>query len=118
MKVTVCKHSASCTTFEQAADCSPMLKLMKRLVTEKDIPHTGFDNLLHFIEAKIDSLVQPPPSIPNNILKFSTHKKKAILATIPKFPIATGCAFTIDNVKKGFTIKRQLHMESKLVPSL
>ena len=117
MKVTICKHLASRTAVEQAADCGPMFKLMKRIVKEMDVPHAGYDSIFKYLEEQIDSLMHQTSTNQNQILILSAHKKQAILATIPKLPIATGHAFTIDNVKKGFIINGQLDSDSKLVPS-
>ena len=44
-KIKTCKHSASRTAVEQAADCGPMFKLMKRLVREMEIPQAGYDSI-------------------------------------------------------------------------
>ena len=53
MKITICKYSASRTAVEQAADCGPMFKLMKKLVREMDISHAGFDNICLFLEQEL-----------------------------------------------------------------
>ena len=75
MKITVRKHSASRTAVEQAADCRPMFKLMKRIVKEMDVPHPGQDNLFQFLEDIIDYHMHPDSSNPNAILMLSSHKK-------------------------------------------
>ena len=118
LKIKTCKHSASRTAVEQAADCGPMFKLMKRIVREMEIPHAAYNNIYQYLEDKINSLSKSSPSSNNDTLLLTAHKKKAILATIPKLPIATGQSFTIENVKKGFILNGQLDSDSKLVPSL
>lgn len=47
----------------------------------------------------------------------SIHKKKAILFALPNLPSATGIAFTIPNVRKGFIYNGQLDAATTSVPS-
>ena len=119
MKVTCCKHSTtSCTGVKQAADCGLMFKVVKHLVREMDNPHSSFGSILHYLETKIEKLTSPSSPSSNQVLRLSSHKKKAILFTVPKLPIATGRAFTIDNVQKGFILNGQVDMEPKFVPCI
>ena len=44
--------------------------------------------------------------------------KKAILVTLGKLPSATGKAYTVSNVRKGFMLNGQLDIDSKLGPCM
>ena len=52
------------------------------------------------------------------VLMLPLHKKKAILATSSKLPIATARAYTDANIKKAFMLNGQLDVSHKLVPSM
>ena len=47
-----------------------------------------------------------------------SHKKKALLFALPNLPGATGTAFAIPIVRKGFIYNGQLDAESTSVPCL
>ena len=53
----------------------------------------------------------------SNVLKLRAHKKKAIMFALPNLPGATGLAFTIPNVRKGFIYTGQLDATTTSVPS-
>ena len=111
-KVICCKHSASRTAVEQAADTGPMFKIMKSVIKEMEIPNATVNHIYHHIDMELKRLQE------NNELILSSHKKKAILATIPKLPSATGKSHSLSNIRKGFVLNGQLDYDHKLVPSL
>ena len=51
-------------------------------------------------------------------MKLRPHKKKALLFALPNLPPATGNAYTVPNVRKGFIYNGQLDVETTSVPSL
>ena len=118
LKITCCKHSAACTAVEQAADTGPMFKVMKRLLKLGDNPHTSNNNVLVQLEEAIRQLEDRSPNATGKVLNLLPHKKKAILATIPKLPSVTGSAFSMSIIKKGFIVNGQINLEQKLVPCL
>ena len=111
-KIVCCKHSASQTAVKQAADTGPMFKWMKVLLREMDSPNSTINHIHHFIDKELSKLQD------EGILNLSSHKKKAILSTIPKLPSVTGKSHHISNIRKGFILNGQLDIDSKLVPSL
>ena len=118
LKIVCCKHSAARTAVEQAADVGPMFKLMKQLLKVIDIPHLSNNSILAHLENELTRLESNDLSTTGQVLKLLSHKKKAILATVPKLPSATGSAYSISNIKKGFVLNGQLDMDQKLVPSI
>ena len=118
--ITCCKHSAARTAVEQAADTGPMFKLLKKIIHETDSPHAAFDSIYYHLSNKIDELREGSHRLPGStdILNLTTHKKEAILATVPKLPIASGRAYTTSNVKKAFVLNGQIDLNKKLVPDI
>ena len=110
-KVVCCKHSASRTAVEQAADTGAMFKVMKLLLKEMDSPNSSTKHIHHYISRELDKLQQQGDLI------LSSHKKKALLATLPKLPNVTGRSHSIANVRIAFIVNGQLDINSKLVPS-
>ena len=53
-KVVCCKHSASCTVVEQAADTGPMFKAMKALIKDMDLPNLSVSHIYHHIDNKLN----------------------------------------------------------------
>ena len=51
-----------------------------------------------------------------NCVRLKSHKKKALVATVPNLPIATGIAYTIDNRKKGFIYNGQIDTDHNSAP--
>ena len=47
------------------------------------------------------------------VLNLPSHKKKAILATVSKLPIATSRAYTDQTIKKAFILNGQLDVGHK-----
>ena len=120
LKITVCKHSAARTSVEQAADAGPMFKELKRLNNNTKSPHTCNSSVFHFLQTAIDSLENEnnSSSVNGRRLNLPSHKKKAIIATTSKLPIATSHAYTDAHIKKAFVLNGQLDISHNLVPSL
>ena len=92
MKIFICKHSAARTAVEQAADCSPVFKLLRKLIKEMDNLHEGQSVLVHRISTILD-LLEAGDQNGKNKIKLASHKKKAIISTVGKLPIAMGKVF-------------------------
>ena len=99
-KNVCCKHSAARTAVKQATDASPMFKLMKQVLKVIDNLHVSNNKILIYLEQELCRLENNDLNTKGKVLKLLSHKK-AILATIPKPPSATGSAYLISNVKKG-----------------
>lgn len=115
LKITICKHSAARTGVEQAADCGPNFKLLKRLVKILDDPHSDTNPIVYHLN-QIFSKMENGYSNCNDIVRLKSHKKKALIATIPNLPVATGVAYTTENVKKGFIYNGQIDAVHNSVP--
>ena len=59
LKITCNKHSAARTAVEQAADCGPMFKILKKLVQEMDVPHPALSSIYHYLQQTFSSLQTP-----------------------------------------------------------
>lgn len=120
-KIRCCKHSAARTAVEQAADTGCMFEQMKRVINETHNPHSSNNSVNRFLDQTLLSLEsrhQSEEAVSTRTLNLSLHKKKAILATVSKLPIATAQAYTDNNIKKAFVLNGQLDMGHRLVPSL
>ena len=118
MKIICCKHSAARTAVKQAADTGAMFKTLKYLPRQIDTPTAGNNSIHHYLEQKINSMPSSTqPSNSKQILKLPSHKKKAILATVSKMPIATSRAYSEAIIKKAFVVNSQLDPTYKAVPS-
>ena len=121
LNITCCKHSASRTAVEQAADTGCMFKRMKQILSDTTNPHSSNSSVYSIIEKALASM--EPANIATDssctkVLMLPLHKKKAILATSSKLPIATARAYTDANIKKAFMLNGQLDVSHKLVPSM
>ena len=122
LKITCCKHSAARTAIEQAADCGPMFKILKKKVNTTHCPTAGNSCVYHYINQALKAM-EPKTVAANNpestkILNLLTHKRKAILATASKMPIAASRAYRDDNIKKAFELNGQIDPDEQIVPSL
>ena len=109
-RVVCCKHSDSRTAVEQAADTGPMFKAIM-LIKEMDSPNATVNHIYHHIDKELKKLQE------SGLLVLSTHKRKAVLCTIPKLPSVTGRSHSLSNVRKAFVLNGQLDLDSMLVPS-
>ena len=66
----------------------------------------------------MDELEYTSPNAFGRFFYLIPHKKKAILATIPKIPSATGSTYSITSIKNAFVLNHQLDVEQKSVPCL
>lgn len=71
-----------------------------------EVPHQDMNPIVKYLKDKLNKLEK------DSILKLMTHKKKSLLFTLPNLPAATGSAFTIPNIRKGFIYNEQLDTES------
>ena len=78
--------------------------------------HVGQSVLVNRITVALEML-EKGDSNGKNVIKLETHKKKAIIATIPKMPSAMSKVFTKENILKGFTANGQLDTTQQIVPS-
>ena len=122
-KITCCKHSAARTAVEQAADTGSMFKQLKKIVRETANPTAAtsyvFSNLHESIKSLEKVTITDITSLPQtDCLNLPSHKKKAILCTLAKLPIASSRAYCDSNIKKTFLLNGQLDIDEKLVPSL
>ena len=115
LKITVNKHSATRTGVEQAADCGPNFKLMKRLLKSLSTPHQE-SNPIALQLNNIFNELESDSNENTNILRLKAHKKKSLLSTLPVLPIATCVAYTADNVKTGFIYNGQIDETNNSVP--
>ena len=110
LKISSCKHSAARTGSEQAANLFPGFKLLKKDLKTKEISHQNMNPIVLFLRKKLNELEN------DNILKLKSHKKKALMFAAPNLPSATGSAFTVQNIRKGFIYNGQLDTETTSVP--
>lgn len=120
--ITCCKHSASRTAVEQAADTGSMFKHLKKIIRETDSVNASnsmvysylseeFDRLeVHNIDDDLDNSNCP-------VLVLPAHKKQAIKLTLAKIPVATSRAYGDEVIKKAFVLNGQLDPKHKVVPS-
>lgn len=110
-KVICCKHSASHTAVEHTANTGLMFKAMKILLKEMETPNATINCMYHYLDQQLKDLQE------KGTLILATHKKKAVMATIPKLPSVTGRSHLMSNVHKGFVLNGQLDVDNKMVPS-
>ena len=115
-KIVCCKHSAARTAVEQAADTGAMFKYLKRLVRSTENPTAANNSIVHHLEETFANYGVETEG--RCSLNLPSHKKKAIILTLAKLPIAASRAYSDHIIKKAFTINGQLDTEHKLVPSL
>ena len=111
------KNSAARTSVEQAANTGPMFKMLKKILLETDSPNASNNSIFFYLQDTLKSLHNGTPTNPRHQVRLQTHKYKAILTTLSKLPSATGRAYTLANVMKGFMLNGQLDAESMLMPS-
>lgn len=82
-----------------------------------DAPHKCLNPLVKVIKDKLNGLeVDDGNNL--DVVKLKSHKKKALLFALPNMTTATGSAYTIPNVRKGFIYNDQLDPETTTVTSL
>ena len=67
LKISICKHSAARTAVEQAADCSPIFKLLRKLVKEMEIISPAQSVLVTRITNALDRLEKGDDNSHNKI---------------------------------------------------
>ena len=90
------------------------------MVQDTDMPHAAYDSIFHYLSQEIDCLKESDAGNigSTRILDLASHKRKAILATVPKLLLATGRAYSTANVKKAFILNGQIDVSKKLVPDI
>ena len=116
LKITSCKQSAARTSLEQAADAGPNFKNVKKNVKTMPNPHPSTNHIYRLLEKEL-KILETNEEGSGNIVRLKSHKKKAIMSTLPKLPEATGSAYTIPNVMKGFIYNGQVDADTIGVPS-
>ena len=114
LKITCRKHLAARTATEQAADAGPNFKLMKKEIKAMNNLHLSLNPVLLHLQQVFEQLECDEN---DQVVKLKSHKKKAILATVPNLPAATGMSYSVDNVRNGFICNGQLDAESTRVLS-
>ena len=115
-KIVCCKHSAARTAVEQAADTGAMFKHLKRIVRSTENPTSANNSIYHHLQQTFTNLSNDPTS--SDFLHLLSHKKKAVILTLAKLPIATARAYSDHVIKKAFMINGQLDLDHQLVPCL
>ena len=72
LKITICKHSAARTGTEQAADCGPNFKLLKRLMKSLDDPHPESNPIVHQL-SQIFSELENGTNNRDDIVRLKSH---------------------------------------------
>ena len=116
LKITSGKHSAARTGSEQSADLGPNFKLMKKDFKTMDVPHENLNPMVIIVRNMFEQLEDESDGN-ENVVKLRAHKKKALMFALPNLPPATGNAYTVPNVRKGFIYNGQLDAETTSVPS-
>ena len=116
MRIVCCKHSAARTAVEQAADTGAMFKHLKKIVRTTENPFNANNSIHHHIQQCFEQLHNNAPD--GDSLHLPSHKRKAILFTISKLPIAASRAYADHVIKKAFMLNGQLDIDNQVVPSL
>ena len=118
LKIITCKHSASRTVVEQAADVGPMFKMMKQAV--KKMPPTTSASSPLFIRLTdiLTKLETRQSSDSNRIVVLPLHKKNAIIVGLSKLPSAMENAFSSSIIKSAFRDNGQLDDVNEVLPSM
>ena len=80
-----------------------------------DVPHECVNTLVKIVKQKLKDLEDDSPG-KRDVVKLKSHKKKALLFALPNLPAATGNAYTVPNIQKGFLYNGQLDLETTSVP--
>lgn len=115
-KIVCCKHSAARTAVEQAADTGSMFKQLKKIVRTTENPTSGNSAIYHHLQKTFDRLRNEPTDADS--LHLPSHKKKAIILTLAKLPIAASRAYGDHVIKKAFLLNGQLDINHQIVPDL
>ena len=121
LNITCCKHSVSRTAIEQAADTGCMFKCMKKILRDTTNPNSSNSSVYSYVDKALSLMehsINSDDVETTKVLLLPSHKKKAILATCSKLPIATARAYTDDNIKKAFMLNGQIDIGHKLLPSM
>ena len=81
-----------------------------------EVQHQCVNPMAKFLEDKFKAL-EDGSNENGDIVRLRSHKKKVIMFALPNLPGATGQAYTIPNVRKGFMYNGQLDAEMATVPS-
>ena len=92
-------------------------KSFKKDFKTRVAPHPSLNPFAMLIKEKLN-LLEDESRDTQDIVKLKAHKKKALLFALPNFPAATGAAYTVPNVLKGFIYNGQLDVESTSFPSM
>ena len=93
-----------------------MFKILKKIVRTTENPTAANNSIVHHLEQTFIRLDQH--SIDGGSLHLPSHKKKAIILTLAKLPIAASRAYSVHVIKKAFMLNGQLDIDHQLVPSL
>ena len=114
--IVCCKHSAARTAVEQAADTGAMFKQLKSIVRTTENLSPSNSSIYHHLQQSFIKLSNNPPD--GDAVLLPSHKKKAIILTLSKLPIAASRAYSDHVIKKAFMLNGQLDLENQLVPCL
>ena len=114
--IVCCKHSSARTAVEQAADTGAMFKQLKIIVRTTENLSPSNSSIYHHLQQSFIKLSNNPPD--GDAVLLPSHKKKAIILTLSKLPIATSRAYSDHVIKKAFMLNGQLDLENQLVPCL
>jgi hypothetical protein len=117
-KIITNKQSAARTVVEQAADIGKMFFLVKRMISLMPGGKQCNSPLYCLLNDLLDLLEDPEDKTSNQIVKLSTHKKKALLAGLSKLPKAMSLAFRSDVIVKAFQDNGQLDLVDEVIPAI
>ena len=115
-KIVCCKHSAARTAVEQAADTGAMFKYLKKILKSTENPTSANNSIVHHLEEMFASFSEEING--STSIHLASHKKKAIILTLAKLPIAASRAYSDHIIKKAFVLNGQLDTDHLVVPSL
>ena len=79
-KISTCKHSAARTAVEQAADCCPIFRSIKKIsksITREDVPHLGLQRIVENEFRRLEN---------KGILKLASKKLGSLIDFISCYP--------------------------------
>ena len=111
-KIITCKHSAARTSVEQACDCCPIFRSLKKIsksITREDAPHLGLQRIVCFEFKRLEN---------EGVLKLSSKKLSSLVDFLSCYPTILSKAAPHDAVTAGFVDNGMIDCKSYTYPDL
>ena len=112
------KHSPARTGVEQAADCGPMFKKLRKNVKSMPAKRNALSPITSRLTKLLDEVSSGSSTTRTDIVIIKGAKRKAIIEGLSKLPNATGDAYNRQSIVSGFFDNGQLDKTNLVLPCL